>query len=322
MSYDIAVIGLGIIGRRMIEQSRIHGGLQVATAWDQSAEARSSAARDYPWLTIADDAASAMSRPGVDLVYVAVPPLHHHEYVVAAASLGKAIFCEKPLTVSARESQALVHLASQTHLRHAVNYVFASSHAVNAIASLLAQPDFGLRSIEIRMRFFQWPRDWQSSAQWLSNADQGGPTREVLSHYVYLLLRLFGAVELESSSVRRTGPATAEHFSQAMLDARGTPVSMTCLVGGAAPDEVLVQFHGRSRSLELRDWYRLSINEGGNTSPVDGLPTDPRLATYQAQLDQLCNLLAGREHSLADFAVAYRVQEIVEAILSSQTESP
>ena len=203
MSFHIAVIGLGIIGRRMIEQSRIHGGLQVAIAWDQNADARRSAAKDYPWLTIADDAQSAMSRSDVDLVYVAVPPLHHHEYVVAAANLGKAVFCEKPLTVSAQQGQALVRLASQAGLRHAVNYVFASSHAVDAIAGLLSQPDFGLRSIEIRTRFFQWPRDWQASAQWLTLADQGGPTREVLSHYVYLLIRLFGAVELVCANVRR-----------------------------------------------------------------------------------------------------------------------
>lgn len=322
MAYQVAVIGLGIIGRRMIEQSRIHGGLQVASAWDNSADARRSAALEYPWLNIASDAQTAISQPAIDLVYVAVPPRHHYEYVLAAAGDNKAVFCEKPLTVSAEEGQALVRLASQGKLRHAVNYVFASSHAVSALANLLAQADFQLRSVEIRMRFFQWPRDWQAGAQWLTNADQGGPTREVLSHYVYLLLRLFGAVELKSSSVRRDDPGQSEYFSQAVLDANGTAVTMSCLIGGAAPDEVLMQFHGHHRSLQLRDWYQLSISEAGNVSPIDGLPADPRLATYQAQLQQVCNLMAGQQHNLPDFEVAYRVQEIIEAILATRSSSP
>ncbi len=164
----------------MIEQSRLHGGLQVRAAWDSSADARLRATADYPGLLIAEDAQSAVSSADIDLVYVAVPPRNHHEYVLMAASFGKAVFCEKPLTVSASEGQALISLASRSKLRNAVNYVFASSHAVNLIASLLTQADFGLRSIEIRMRFFQWPRDWQSSATWLSSAEQGGPTREVV----------------------------------------------------------------------------------------------------------------------------------------------
>ena len=96
---------------------------------------------------------------------------------------------------------------------------------------------------------------------------------------------------------------------------------MTTLVGGAAPDEVLVQFHGHNRSLLLRDWYQLAISESGVIRPVEGLPADPRLATYQAQLQQLCNLMADRKHSLADFATAYRVQEIVEAVLASNSVS-
>ena len=69
-----------------------------------------------------------------------------------------------------------------------------------------------------------------------------------------------------------------------------TPVAMTCLVGGS--------------------------------SPVDGLPADPSLASYQAQLQQQCELLAQRKHTLPDFKGAYRVQEIIEAILSTEDTAP
>lgn len=317
MSYRIAIIGLGIIGRRMIEQSRLHGGLTVVSAWDAAASAREAARRDYPDLPIAADADAAITQANVDLVYVAVPPLAHYQYVLAAANSGKAVLCEKPLSVSSDEGQALVKLAADRDLRNAVNYVFASSHAVDALSERVNDTAFGLQSIDIRMRFYQWPRLWQGSAQWLTRADQGGPTREVLSHYVYLLERLFGRVHLNHSEVRRVSSDASEHFSQATLDAKGTPVSMTCLVGGSAPDEVLVQFHGRTQTLQLRDWYQLAVLRDGETQLVPGLPDDPRLATYQAQLQQVCALIAGQPHTLPDFAAAYRVQKIIEAILAS-----
>lgn len=316
MSHRIAIIGLGIIGRRMIEQSRLHGGLTVVSAWDAAASARAAALRDYPGLPIAADAHAAIAQANVDLVYVAVPPLAHYQYVLAAADRGKAVFCEKPLSVSRAEGQALVRLASERGLINAVNYVFASSHAVDALAKRLDDPAFGLQSIDIRMRFFQWPRQWQASAHWLTRADQGGPTREVLSHYVYLLERLFGRVRLIDSAIRRASPDASEHFSQATLDVNGTPVNMTALVGGGAPDEVLVQFHGRTQTLQLRDWYQLSQLQDGETRAIAGLPDDPRLATYQAQLQQVCALIAGQPHTLPDFAAAFRVQEIIEAILT------
>ena len=41
-------------------------------------------------------------------------------------------------------------------------------------------------SAELVMHFSQWPRDWQADADWLRFRDQGGYTREVTSHYLYI----------------------------------------------------------------------------------------------------------------------------------------
>ena len=51
--------------------------------------------------------------PDVDAVYVATPHAAHAEVVTAALRAGKAVLCEKPVTINAREAQAVVDLARE-----------------------------------------------------------------------------------------------------------------------------------------------------------------------------------------------------------------
>ena len=89
-SFGMAVIGLGVVGRRMLEQAQISRGVRVVSAWDLSAAVRQTAAADFPGLPMAHSAADTIERLDVDVVYVAVPPLAHADYVRAAVAAGKA----------------------------------------------------------------------------------------------------------------------------------------------------------------------------------------------------------------------------------------
>jgi len=320
--YGMAVIGLGVVGRRMLEQAADSPHLAVVAAWDASPQARKAAAADFAGLPLAASAAEAIERLDVDIVYVAVPPLAHAGLVRAAVAAGKAVFCEKPLGVDVAESAALVEEVTRSRLPQAVNFVFASSAAVDALRDAVTAPDFGLRAVEIRTRFHQWPRDWQAGATWLERSDQGGFTREVLSHYVYLLHRLFGRVELLGASAAGPAgePGAAEVSVAATLACDGVPVSITGSVGGQAPDRIEAVFVGARSEWRLFDWYRLEAcdAEAPRGRPVPGLPPDPRQSSYRRQLEQIHALLSGGSHTLPGFADALAVQRIVEAMLATR----
>jgi predicted dehydrogenase len=320
--YGMAVIGLGVVGRRMVEQAAASRGIDVVAAWDSLAAARSAAAADFPGLPLSASAAAAIERLDVDVVYVAVPPLAHAGLVRDAIAAGKAVFCEKPLGVDVEQSAALVAEMDRSGLAQAVNFVFASSAAVDALRAAVTAPAFGLRAVEIRTRFHEWPRAWQAGAAWLQRADQGGFTREVLSHYVYLLQRVLGGAALVNAAV--TGPAgdpaAAETALSATLRSGGVPVTVSASVGGTAPDLIEARFVGAATEWRLSDWYRLEVADAQAPQgrPAPGLPADPRLASYQRQLDQLHAMLSGDAHSLPDFADALAVQRIVEAMLTTR----
>lgn len=314
--YGMAVIGLGVVGRRMLEQVARHGAFRVVAAYDAQSATRTAVGREFPQVPLSSSAAQAIQGPDVDLVYVAVPPLAHAEYVRAALAARKAVFCEKPLGVDIAESEALVREVQASRLGQAVNFVFASSGPVQVLREQIRRPDFDLRAIEIEVRFHQWPRAWQVGAAWLNQSDQGGFTREVLSHYIYLVHRLLGVPELRGACVRYPAAGAAETAVSASLQAAGVPVTVTGSVGGLAPDVIEVRCIGAQRELRLVDWYQLlQASPAGDWVPVPGMPENARQAAYQAQLDQLAALLAGQSHTLPDFATALSVQRIIEALL-------
>lgn len=54
------------------------------------------------------------NNPDVDAVYVATPHTLHLQNASDALRAGKAVLCEKPITTTAAECQALIHIAEQT----------------------------------------------------------------------------------------------------------------------------------------------------------------------------------------------------------------
>ena len=57
-----------------------------------------------------------LSDDTVDLVYVALPHSHHHEWTIKALNAGKHVLCEKPLAVNAKQAQEMIALAEAKNL--------------------------------------------------------------------------------------------------------------------------------------------------------------------------------------------------------------
>ena len=173
MAHKVGIIGLGVVGRRTLANLAAHDGFEVAAAWDVDPGARAAAARDVPGLAIAADAAAVIGSPA-EVIYIATPPLHHHDYVVATLAAGKAIFCEKPLGIDVGQSRALTDRVEASGLESAVNFVYGSAPAALALGRAVEAGELGtIDGIDIRLHFASWPRGWQEGAAWLKGREQG-----------------------------------------------------------------------------------------------------------------------------------------------------
>ncbi len=320
MAIGLGIIGLGVVGRRTMGQALADPKFRVAAGWDLSADARAQALAEYPDLSVAGDAQGVFGDPEVDLVYIATPPASHRDYALAAFDAGKAIFCEKPLSVDLAQGREMVMRAAESKRPSAVNFVHASSVGGEKIRAAVAEGRLGeLRGVDIRLHFARWPREWQAAASnWLSFREQGGYTREVLSHFLYLTERIFGSVKLEGASVAYP-PETrlAETHVVARLSCGNLPVTVAASSGGVGLDEIEFTVWGDRLSYRLTDWHVLWESDGGGWQAVASDVADVRAEGFRRQLGQLADMMEGRGHTLADFAVAYAVQETVESILGS-----
>ena len=106
MTTRTAIIGLGIMGRRMLEHMLRHPDYAPDFLWDPSEAARAEARAIHPGAVMAESAEAAMA--AADLVYLACPPVPRKALALAAAGAGRAVFLEKPLGVDVAESEDLV----------------------------------------------------------------------------------------------------------------------------------------------------------------------------------------------------------------------
>ena len=315
--HKVGVIGLGIMGRRMITNMVPHPRFEITGAWDPNPQARTDAATETPGLAIMEDADAVIA--DADLVYIATPPLDHRDYADRARAAEKAVYCEKPLGVDIEDSRALVAALEDNWTPNVVNFIQASSRAVTLTKERIDSGALGdIIGVDIVVHFARWPREWQADADWLRFRDQGGYTREVLSHFLFVTQRLLGPAELVTSCpVYQDDPELCETHVSAVLDCDDVPVSILGSSGGMGPDRVEMTVWGSQKSHRLHDWFCLQSSDGGEWQQEFPEIEDPRVEGFRLQLDNVAAWMDGQPHALATARDALAVQALVEGILGN-----
>jgi len=309
--YRIGVVGLGAMGTHMVRQFVQDSRFQVVVVWDANAERGRQVREEFSECEVARDAQSLMARDDVDLVYIATPPSSHVSYCHLALDHGKKILCEKPLSTDRAAARDLVARVQAGTISCAVNFLFGLSPMVGAIEAALQSGAVGdVVSVEVRMHFPKWPREWQKAADWLNGRMEGGFVREVFSHYAFLIDRICGPLTVVSRQVDR-GQAAAEAGISAVMKSGDRPVRFIGTAGGSAPELIEWTLYGSRRSYRIRDWFTLQSSDGGDWVDVAyaGVDATPR------SLDELARMLQGESHLLANFAAGLRAQEIIESLV-------
>ena len=321
MTHRMAIIGLGIMGRRMLENALQHPAFEVCGVWDPSTDSVAKTRQTLPAAPVAESAQAAMA--GADVVYLACPPGPRKAYALQAAAAGQGVFMEKPLgTDNAQSRELLAHL-SQARFPGVVNFTQAASRGFEELQRAIDAGETGeLLGIDIVVNYPAWPRAWQKDADWLRLRDEGGYTREVISHFLFLAGRFLGPLTLEHASPRYPqDPTLCELDMLARLStADGRPVTVMATTGGQQPDRQEVTVRGSRMNHQFREFSQLWRSDGGPwQEALDWTTEDPRTSALQRQLTEVDLWLKGQPHKLATAEEALAVQELVEAMLVGKT---
>lgn len=319
MAVTLGIVGFGIMGERLLRAALEHDEVRPVAAWDPSPSAATRLAEVAPGLPMLDSASAVIA--ACDALYVASPPSSHIAHAEAAFAAGRAVFLEKPLASDLADARRFVAAAEAAGARAAVNYPMASSPAVAQLSAwrgAIGNP----RTLSISADFAHWPRAWQmGAASWLAKRADGGFTREVLSHFLFLTRRQLGPLSLLDCDATFAEGDGAETAVRATLMAGETPVAVRGGVGTISADEANEwRLSCEGGSIRLRDWSFAEKREGDGTfrPAPDAIPNaEMRPMVLRGQLSKLARLTQGERVDLATLREALEVQEIVEAILAA-----
>jgi hypothetical protein len=208
----------------MLDNVRLHPAFEVSGVWDPSPQAVAKTRELMPDAPVAPSAEAAMQ--GADVVYLACPPGPRKAYALAAAAAGQGVFMEKPLGTDNAASRDLVAQLRSARLPGVVNFTQSSSRGFEELKRAIATGETGeLLGIDIVVQYPAWPRAWQAEADWLRFRAEGGYTREVISHFLFLAGRFLGPLQLRQAAPRYPAdPALCELDLLARLEtADGRP---------------------------------------------------------------------------------------------------
>jgi predicted dehydrogenase len=318
MKHRVGIIGLGMIGERMLAEFMDHPAFEVRACWDLSPQVSATVRTAHPDAPLVDGPDAVLNAEGVDLVYIATPPVTHVDYGLQVVELGKALLMEKPLSTRLEDSRRLVAAAEKSGIPTAMNFAYGAGPLVDAIQEAIDSSGIGeIRSIEVRYQYPSWPLPNQlSAADWITNRKTGGMVREMLSHLVYLTHRVLGKLEVVSATLAfPPGEAAAESFAHAHLVCGDVPF---WFMGGISsphtPRTSSWTINGSEGALRIGEGAGIQRARNG---AWEDYPVKSDRTAVEARLDQLAAMIERQPHRLPSLQDGLEVQEVIEKLLET-----
>ncbi len=135
-----------------------------------------------------------LADPAIQAVHVLTPNALHYPVSMDALNAGKAVLCEKPLAVSAKEASNMLKLAEKKKLVHAVNHNLRYYPLVQHIRQYIAAGELG----EVLHVQGTYSQDWllyDTDFNWRIDAKENGALRavgDIGSHWMDMIQHLTG----------------------------------------------------------------------------------------------------------------------------------
>lgn len=177
--------------------------------------------------------------PEVDAVYVATPHPMHHEAAMLCIKAKKAVLCEKPFTLNARECRDLIDCARQENvfLMEAMWTRFLPPMA--QVRDWLAQGVIG--EPRLLTADFGYRTEWNPAGRALNPQLGGGALLDVGIYPLALASMVFGGSPVKVTGHCYLGETGVDEQSAMLLSYRGGALAvLTCAVRTHTPHEARI----------------------------------------------------------------------------------
>lgn len=137
----VGVIGTGFIGEVHVETLRRLGNVEVAAIADVASVGEKAAGLSVP--KGYSDYKEMIEKENPDAVHICTPNNLHFEQATFAIERGVSVLCEKPLTTSVEEAEALCYLAKEKGVPCGINFMLRFYPMVMQIKEMISNGDVG-----------------------------------------------------------------------------------------------------------------------------------------------------------------------------------
>lgn len=290
------IVGTGNIARKFAEAVQLSGVAELLAVGSRTQLRAEQFGQQFEIPNRYGSYADLFSDGKVDVIYVATPHPFHRENAIDALNAGKAVLCEKPLTVNASEAKELIETARDKNLflmeamwtRFLPPIVklreLITKGVIGQVRVLRA--DFGVR--------FKW--DPNSSAFCLEYA--GGGLLDIGVYVISLASMILGVPWYVTGCAHIGSTGVDEQAATVLAYDKGQLAVLTCAIRTALPNEAIIV--GMEGSIRLhRQWWagsKMTLSRTNGEDEVIDVPCAENGFVYQIEEVSQC-LRTGRTES-------------------------
>jgi predicted dehydrogenase len=188
----VAIAGTGFMGRVHVENVRRLANVEVAAVVGHHAETAKTFAASMGIPLATSDIKDVLENREIAAIHICTPNVEHFAMSLASIQAGKAVLCEKPLTMSVGEARRLVDAARASHAVNAIQHNLRYYPVVQQIRQMIAAGDLG----EVLIVQGTYSQDWllyDTDWNWRVDSEFNGKLRamgDIGSHWMDMIQHL------------------------------------------------------------------------------------------------------------------------------------
>jgi predicted dehydrogenase len=189
-----AIVGTGFMGKVHAENVRRLGNVEIAAVVGSRPQRAQQFAESFAIPIATASLQDVLNNKEIEAVHICTPNVDHFPMSLAAINAGKAVLCEKPMTMNVAEARQLVDAAKQKNAVNCLQHNLRYYPVVQQMRQMIAHGDLG----DILIVQGTYSQDWllyDTDWNWRLDAKENGKLRvmgDIGSHWMDMIQHLTG----------------------------------------------------------------------------------------------------------------------------------
>lgn len=262
-----------------------------------------------------DSYESLLTSPGIDAVYLPLPPALHYRWAKETLKNGKHIFLEKPSTTSFADTEDLISKAKEKNLAVHENYMFAFHKQIEEIRSIISSGKLG--DVRLYRIAFGFPQRAKNDFRY-NKVLGGGALLDCGGYTIKLATMLLGdTAKIAYSKLNYTRDFEVDIYgSAAMINSDGVTAQLSFGMDNSYKCELEVWgskgFLQTGRILTAPDGFEptAEITIGNGTEMVRLSADD----TFRKSIEHFCKCVNDEKTREENYKTIFKQAELVNKI--------